>query len=152
MKSPTLIACLAAALLVTGCGRKSAEDVKAELVAADKAFSAKSHKDGPEAAFQAFLTAHAKLLSNYAEGAEGVRQTFMQYPKTATLEWEPAFADASESGELGYTWGRYTLFVPSPGNGLPPLLRKGTYVTIWRRQSDGSWKVVLDGGNPDGQR
>jgi hypothetical protein len=148
---PALV-CLLAALLLPACSKTDPEAIKAELVKADQAFSERSKKDGPEAAFQAFITTHAKLLSNYTEGAEGVRQTFMQFPKTTTLTWEPAYADVSESGDLGYTWGRYTLFVPSPGKNLQPLYRKGTYVTIWRRQSDGSWKVVLDGGNPDGQR
>jgi hypothetical protein len=147
-----LSACLSAAVLLSACSRSDSETWKAELVAADKAFALKSHKEGPEAAFLAFINSHAKILSNYAEGAEGVRQTFMQFPKTMTLDWEPSFADVSSSGDLGYTWGRYTMFAPSAGKGLPPFFRKGTYVTIWRRQLDGSWKVVLDGGNPDGQR
>jgi hypothetical protein len=28
----------------------------------------------------------------------------------------------------------------------------GTYVTIWKRQVSGGWKVVMDGGHPDGQK
>jgi hypothetical protein len=28
----------------------------------------------------------------------------------------------------------------------------GTYVTIWKRRALRSWKVVLDGGHPDGQK
>lgn len=56
-------------------------------------------------------------------------------------------AFASEAGDLGYTLGtwrstRYT----AEGRGQ---VITGKYVTIWRKQADGSWKVVFDGGNPD---
>ena len=29
------------------------------------------------------------------------------------------------------------------------VTRVGKYVTIWRREYDGTWKVLLDGGSPD---
>lgn len=27
--------------------------------------------------------------------------------------------------------------------------QSGTYLTVWRKDKDGSWKVVADGGAPD---
>lgn len=54
----------------------------------------------------------------------------------------------AESGELGYTVGQYTITVT--GEDGERSVEKGKYVTIWRKQADGSWKVVLDGGNSDG--
>jgi len=42
--------------------------------------------------------------------------------------------------------------VPSPKQGQPPYQKRGTYVTIWKRQPGGAWKFVLDGGSPDGQK
>jgi ketosteroid isomerase-like protein len=152
MKTRSALLFLAATVLLAACGRPSIEDLKQQLVAADKAFSERSRKDGPEAAFRSLVMDDTKLLSNFTLGPEGVRQTFMQFPKTMTLDWEPSYADVSASGDLGYTWGRYTLFVPSSVKGQPPMVRKGNYVTIWKRQFDGSWKVALDGGNADGTR
>lgn len=56
------------------------------------------------------------------------------------LEWEPIRAEVSESGELGWTTGT-SRAVTSQGE------RRGRYITIWRKQADGSWKVAADLGN-----
>lgn len=62
------------------------------------------------------------------------------------LVWEPVRADVA--GDLGYTIGRWeSRRVGADGR---EVRRTGSYVTIWRRQADGSWKVVVDIGNPDG--
>jgi ketosteroid isomerase-like protein len=148
-----IIAVLASALaLATGCSQSGPQKFKSEILAADKAFAARSAKDGPKAAFLAYLSTDGKLLNDTRAGADAVNTLFIQLPPTATLSWEPSFVDVSSSGDLGYTWGRYLLNVPNPKTGLPPYQRRGTYVTIWKRQPGGGWKVVLDGGNPDGQK
>ena len=48
---------------------------------------------------------------------------------------------------LGYTLGTWqSTHYNEAGKGQ---VTTGKYVTIWRKQADGSWKVVFDGGNPD---
>ncbi len=144
---------LAVALaLLAGCTQSGQEKFKAEVLAADKAFAARSAKDGPKAAFFAYISADGKLLNDTRVGANAVSTLFIQFPPTATLSWEPSYVDVSSSGDLGYTWGRYLLNVPNPKPGQPPFQKRGTYVTIWKRQPGGGWKFVLDGGNPDGQK
>ena len=72
-------------------------------------------------------------------------------PSMARLTWEPIQGDASESGDLGYTLGRWTMTQPDSTGGTST--RMGYYITIWKKQLDGRWKFVLDGGNeyePDG--
>lgn len=64
------------------------------------------------------------------------------------IQWQPAFADVSASGDLGYTSGRFQV-VQNGSDGKPAVTNRGKYVTVWKRQSDGSWKVVLDIGNSD---
>lgn len=140
-----------AVALLAGCAPSGPDKSKAEILAADKAFSAMSAKEGPKAAFLANIAADAKLLNDTRVGADAVRAKFTQYPAKATLTWEPSFVDVGASGDIGYTWGRYTFTLPSPKEGSPAYMGRGTYVTIWRRQG-GVWKVVLDGGNPDGQK
>lgn len=150
---PRIVAALlVAAALLTGCTQPDTEKLKAELVAADKAFSASSIKKGPKAAFLAAIARDCKLLNDSRVGADAVNDVFIQLPDTATLTWEPSFVDVSASGELGYTWGRYELVVPMTKQGTPPLIRRGTYVTIWRRQPNRTWKVEFAGGNFDGTR
>jgi ketosteroid isomerase-like protein len=138
--------------LLAGCSESGPGMAKSDIIAADKAFCALSLKSGPEAAFLEYGAPDVKLLSEVRQGKDGVVNMLMQFPATATLSWEPAFADVSSSGDLGYTWGRYTLTVPSGKKGKEPLVEMGTYVTVWRHMAVGGWKVVLDGGNPDGQK
>jgi hypothetical protein len=60
---------------------------------------------------------------------------------TTTLNWEPALADVSGAGDLGYTTG------PSlTTDEKQKPIRSGYYFSIWRRQPDGRWKVELDIG------
>jgi len=66
---------------------------------------------------------------------------------TWQLTWEPHRAEIATSGDLGYTIGRYESR-HRDANGAE-VVRTGSYVTIWRRQPDGQWKVAVDIGNPD---
>ncbi|MGA7402867.1 MAG: DUF4440 domain-containing protein [Candidatus Sulfotelmatobacter sp.] len=64
--------------------------------------------------------------------------------KSNHLSWTPVGADISASGDLGYTYGNYEF--QSPGQDGAQI-EYGKYTSIWKKQKDGSWKVVLDMGN-----
>ena len=70
-----------------------------------------------------------KALEAYFAGKEDFK----------TLSWKPFTADASRSGDMGYTIGNWTLAAPD-------TTYHGNYYTIWKRQADGSWKWIYDGG------
>jgi len=53
-----------------------------------------------------------------------------------TRTWSTLAARVARSGDLGYTWGSATAKVDTTE---PPH-----YLRNWRRQRDGSWRVVLD--------
>jgi len=61
------------------------------------------------------------------------------------ISWAPLYAEAAQSADLGYTTGSFEIHEKSSDG--TPLVRKGSYVTIWRKQPDGSWKVALDIGS-----
>jgi ketosteroid isomerase-like protein len=61
------------------------------------------------------------------------------------LTWTPVHADIAASGDLGYTYGTFE-FRAKDKDGKP-VSDLGKYVTIWKKQPDGAWKVVLDMGN-----
>jgi ketosteroid isomerase-like protein len=63
------------------------------------------------------------------------------------LTWEPTKAEMFASGNMGYTVGRFTVSAMKDGK---EMRFQGTYLTVWQKQKDGSWKVVADGGAPDG--
>ncbi len=64
--------------------------------------------------------------------------------KNNRLTWTPVGADISASADLGYTYGTYEF--ESPGQDGAKI-EYGKYTSIWKKQKDGSWKVVLDIGN-----
>ena len=64
-----------------------------------------------------------------------------------SIMWEASSAHVSEGGDLGYTLGTYEMTLDDPdGN---PATVVGKYLTVWRQQADGQWKVTADIFNED---
>ena len=60
------------------------------------------------------------------------------------IHWWPVYADVSEDGTLGYTFGRATIsWLDEKGESQK---RESRYSTLWRKQTDGGYKVVFDIG------
>jgi len=82
-------------------------------------------------------------------GKEGIRRQ-MSVPYSNpdfNLEWEPVRAELSRGGRLGYTWGRFKSTRKGPDGKV--VTRRGSYITIWEKQKDGSWRVLFDTGDGD---
>jgi len=62
-----------------------------------------------------------------------------------TLSWTPARGEVIGAGDLGYTTGQ-SLF-RGKGQDGKMVERRGEYLTVWRKQRDGSWKVIFDTGS-----
>jgi ketosteroid isomerase-like protein len=152
MNLRTLAALAFAAALLTGCPLSTPQKSGDDLVTVDKAFSARSAKDGPRAAFEAYFAEDAKILNQYRTGPAGIQDMFRQLPADATLTWEPSAVNVSSDGDLGYTWGRYTLLLPRAGHGGRPFMQMGYYSTVWKRGGLGTWKVAVEAMIPDGQK
>ena len=126
------------------------EALKAELVKAETDFCARAARDGLPVAFAASIAPDGVLLAaGYEKRGEAVvRQEYAAARPGVTLSWKPEIVDVAASGDLGYTTGHFELRIPGE-NGAEPTLRTGRYMTVWKRQPDGTWKFVLDGGVPD---
>lgn len=115
-----------------------------QLFKADKSFSNASEKDGYANAFIEFAHPDVVLLrennmpiigkSELIKIFEGARSSKLNFT------WEPLGGDIAKSGELGYTYGIYTIKQDT-------ILKKGTYVSVWKKDSKGKWKYILDSGN-----
>lgn len=68
-------------------------------------------------------------------------------PQAYQLTWTPTDALMGPSGDMGYTWGHYEGH-SKDANGNP-VTTSGRYMTIWRKEADGTWKVVLDAGSTE---
>ena len=55
--------------------------------------------------------------------------------------------DVSRSGDMGYSRGTYTSRMVGPKG--EPLTEPGKWVSIWKKQSDGQWRIVVDTYNTD---
>jgi len=66
-------------------------------------------------------------------------------PDGPTLSWTPTGSEVVGAGDLGYTTGR-SLFRAKGADGAV-IERRGEYLTVWRRQADGAWKVIFDTGS-----
>src|SRR5215467_10398695 len=93
----------------------------------------------------------AMLPSNapIADGKEAISKLLTSYFALPDLKvsWHVDRASVARSGDLGYTSGAYeTTFYDPAGKTVSD---KGKYVTVWKKQEDGSWKVLLDIANTD---
>jgi ketosteroid isomerase-like protein len=59
------------------------------------------------------------------------------------LKWEPEYMDIADSRDFGISTGPWEVQEYRPGT--PPLFT-GYFLTVWKKQADGVWKVILDGG------
>src|SRR5215472_490491 len=58
------------------------------------------------------------------------------------ISWTDTKTEVAKSGELGYTSGTYQFTFNDPSG--KAIVDKGKYVTVWKKQKDGGWKVMLD--------
>jgi ketosteroid isomerase-like protein len=109
----------------------------APVVAAERAFAAEAGRRGWVEAFEAHSTSDAIVLQ---AGPVNAHQSLAGIDPAnrgdTSLTWGPEFAGISMGGDFGFTTGPY--------NGGDAAF--GQYFTVWRRQADGSWKWIYDGG------
>ena len=125
----------------------SVESWKGEILQAESDFSAMSEKDGMQAAFLYFAAEDVVIDRNdeLLVGKPALKEYLESQPEGARdelLTWTADFADVSKSGDLGYTYGRYTYsYSDSTGTRVE---NRGVFHTVWKRQEDGSWRFVWD--------
>ena len=122
-------------------GQQEREKALASLVEAERGFSRTSDEKGIPAAFLAWLAPDAVVFRPMPVEGRPVYEK-MDPANPAHLIWEPEVAEIAASGEMGYTSGPYRL---SPQRGAEPT-RFGHYVSVWKKQPDGAWRVFLDIG------
>jgi ketosteroid isomerase-like protein len=64
-----------------------------------------------------------------------------------SIHWQPTKVEAARFGDMAYSYGAYEL--TSNNARGKPVTDHGKYVEIWKKQSDGSWKCIVDTWNSD---
>ncbi len=111
------------------------------LVQMERDFASAAAANGTRDAFLEFIADDGILFQ--PGPINGKKFWTERQARKGLLSWEPIFADVSRSGDLGYTTGPWE-FRPNGADDKPVAF--GQYFTIWKKQSDGSWKFVLDRG------
>ncbi|MGD8700709.1 MAG: nuclear transport factor 2 family protein [Gemmatimonadales bacterium] len=127
--------------LACGPGEADSEAALTSLVAAERAFARSAAELGTRDAFLEYLAEDAILFRPRA--TNGKQFLAAQPAVPGLLSWEPAFADVSQAGDLGFTTGPWTY---TPEAAAEPAAY-GQYFTVWKRQTDGTWKVAIDHGS-----
>lgn len=112
----------------------------AELLEADRAFSAMAQAEGVPAAFNAYAAEDALIVTGRETltGRAGIAAGYQTWPANARLEWTPQTGRVSARGDMGWTWG--TSSYTAPDGARTP----GRYVSIWTRDVDGNWRYSFD--------
>lgn len=111
----------------------------AEIIAADRAFAQAALRDGPPAAMAAFASDGGRLFEQgrpEAAGPAGIAAALAAWEAGAVLQWTPAGADIAARGDMGYSWGSWTLAKPDAA----PV--SGSYLSVWRRDGEGNWRYL----------
>ncbi len=110
-----------------------------EVVAAERAFAADEGPLGFKGSFLKHSAEDAIILGPDPQNAHeslGAQPDDDLTEPRPHLNWWPLYAGIAGSGDLGFTTGPYAI----------DDARRGHYFTIWKKQADGNWKWVFDGG------
>jgi ketosteroid isomerase-like protein len=121
----------------------------AALLQADRDFAQAAAQKGVEG-WMAFMAENSVRLGNPpVVGKPAIREAMAKtFARPGfKLKWAPTHGELFKGGDLGYTVGRYEMSRQNEKG--ESVITHGTYLTVWQKQEDGSWKVVWDGGSQD---
>jgi ketosteroid isomerase-like protein len=119
-----------------------------QVRAADTAFSALAQRVGTGRAFGDFAAENAQIFSTPGEfitGPNAISESFGPSGSGGALVWHPIAGGVAQSGELGFTVGTAVFTGQREDGGQ--VVRYSKYLTVWKKQRDGSWRYVVDGGS-----
>ncbi len=141
MKAIYLVAALILAACSSSAGRhdvRVADVTPSPVIAAERSFAARALEIGWVAAFREYAAVDGQIVGQ--AGLVNAQENLapLEDDGGRDLFWAPAFAGIARSGDLGFTTGP----VSFDAERTPAI----QYFTVWRRQPDGSWKWIYDGG------
>ncbi len=135
-----------ALLMILGIGAVvQGQSALQEMVKTEHAFADMAEEKNTRDAFMAFIADDGLL---FRPGAVNGKKWMIEHPvppsdKKPLLAWRPSFAGMAASGDMGFTTGPWE-FKNDVKDEKPSGY--GHFVTVWKKQADGSWKFVVDLG------
>ena len=146
---------ITAALLASSCALVTQDTravEEAAIRALDEQWSATAAKNDLDGTV-AFYSDDAVLLPPNApiivKDPKSIRDSWagLLGPNTS-VSWKVSKVDVAKSGEIGYLYGTYQLSIKDPKGG-PAINDTGKLLEVWKKQSDGKWKCIVDTYNSD---
>jgi ketosteroid isomerase-like protein len=139
MKLAAIVVLLALSVVVQG------QSALHDMVKTEQAFSKMAQDKTIRDAFMTFIADDGLL---FRPGAVNGKKWMIEHPvppsdKRPVLLWQPAYAGMAASGDMGFTTGPW-----EAKNDIKDEKPSGYghFVTVWKKQADGSWKFVVDLG------
>ena len=131
---------------------QDAPDEVSLLMQLDREFDTATSEKGIDG-WVAYFAPNGSMLGDTSKpttGADEIRKAMEPafQDSSFSLRWHPVKAEMMMPGILGYTVGRWERVRKNKEGKM--MKSTGTYTSVWKKQPDGSWKIVLDTGNPDG--
>jgi ketosteroid isomerase-like protein len=103
--------------------------------------------DGPGAAFVSYAAPDAVLMpgDGIAYGKAEIERGFARWDPNIVLEWGPDRRFGAGSGGLAFTVGNSITYERT---GAKRVFRRGHFLTVWRKETDGRWLYISDLGSP----
>src|SRR5438067_5621778 len=114
------------------------------LTAAERTFAKTARVKGWRAAFLEFFSPDAIALA--PDPTSAVARLKIQPVRPFAeeeLTWEPRAGDVAVSGALGWLTGP-SIFIDHTAQNPSP--NYGNYLSVWKKATDGSWRVFIDVG------
>ena len=156
LRNGLLVTCAALSALLAGCTSPTPDTHDAD-VAALKDTEAAWVKDGATKDVDKWVAHYtddaAVLLPDTPvligkSAISGALKPLMADPNFA-VTFAATKVDVAESGDLAYTRGPYSMTISHPVT-KAPTVEKGKYLTVYRKQADGTWKAAEDTFMSDG--
>jgi uncharacterized protein (TIGR02246 family) len=148
MRRSAVLTAVALGAAATACAPWGPPPNPREVMEADRAFAEATAARGAEG-WASFFTPDGRMYRQrgYVDGRDSIRAAIAPAfaDTTSALRWAPDTAVVAASGDLAYTLGHWESVARTPTG--DSVVARGNYVTIWRRQPDGSWKAAVDIGN-----
>jgi ketosteroid isomerase-like protein len=122
-----------------------AQSALQDMVKTEQAFSQMAQDQSIRDAFMMYIADDGLL---FRPGAVNGKKWMTEHPvpesdKRPVLVWQPAFAGMAVSGDMGFTTGPWE--AKADINDVQPQ-GYGDFVTVWKKQTDGTWRFVVDLG------
>jgi len=133
-------------IISPGFAQKAKEPVALEsMVATELAFAKMAKEQGIRPSFMAFIAEDGILFRPRA--VKG-KKWMIDNPAPASdkhplLSWYPAIADIALAGDMGYTTGPWEFRQDIHD---AKAVAFGNFLTVWKKQADGTWKFAVDLG------